>query len=247
MTFKDHFSAHSTDYARYRPHYPRALFSYLASISPARDFAWDCATGNGQAALGLAEFFQKVVATDASEAQLSQATEHQVVEYRRATAEDSGLGDKTVDIVTVAQALHWLDPERFFVEVERVLKPGGVLAAWCYNLIKVSPEIDPELERFYSETVGPFWPPERVLVETGFRTIEFPFNEVEAPTFELTANWSLSETLGYMRTWSATQRFIAEHGHDPVEDLREVLLPAWGGIAEKRRIIWPLSLVVRKA
>src|ERR1700730_13525034 len=187
MPFKDHFSAHASDYAKFRPHYPRELFAYLAGIASERECVWDCATGNGQAAVTLGEFFQHVIATDASEKQVANGQPHERVTYRVASAEQSGLSKESVDLVTVAQALHWFDREAFFAEAERVLKPNGVLAVWCYNLFKVAPETDRLVETFYRETVGPYWDFERRLVETGYRTIAFPFDELQLPEFRMQA------------------------------------------------------------
>jgi ubiquinone/menaquinone biosynthesis C-methylase UbiE len=246
MQFKDHFSGHSVDYAKYRPHYPSELFAYLASLTEEHELAWDCATGSGQAAQGLAQGYRRVIATDASQAQLDNATANERVEYRQARAEASGLESATVDLTTVAQALHWLSLERFFAEVRRVLKPRGVFAAWVYNLLSISAELDPPINRFYGETVGPYWPPERILVEEKYATIPFPFEELRAPQqFYIEASWSLFDLLGYLRTWSATQRFIKERGFDPVtEGLADELLPLWGDPQAERQISWPIYLRV---
>ncbi len=179
--FKDHFSDQSGDYLRYRPSYPDALFAYLAEISPTRHLAWDCATGSGQAAQGLSAHFEKVIATDASAAQIDSAIPTANVHYRVASAESSGLPDHSVDLVTVAQALHWLDLERFYDEVRRVLKPGGLLAVWSYNLLRTDSAIDAQVDAFYSRTVGPYWPPERRWIENGYRDLPFPFPEMAPP------------------------------------------------------------------
>ena len=243
MSFKDRFSDHASDYAKYRPHYPRELFAYLASVTVDRECAWDCATGNGQAAVALGEFFQHVIATDASEKQIANTQPHDRVTYRVATAEQSGLAEAAADLITVAQALHWFDREAFFTETKRVLKPNGMLAVWCYELFKVAPEIDRLVEMFYRETVGPYWDFERRLVETGYRTIEFPFAEFSPPDFCMQAEWSLDDVLGYLRTWSATRGFIAAHGFDPVADLSAKMRSAWGEPAVKK-VTWPLSLRV---
>lgn len=242
MHFKDYFSAQSIDYAKYRPRYPAELFAYLCSIAPGRERAWDCATGNGQAALGLAAFFEQVIATDASQAQLDQATGHERIAYQLATAEQTRIEPHSIELVTIAQALHWLRLERFYAEVRRVLTTGGVLAVWCYNLLEVSPVIDPLINRFYAETVGPHWPPERRLIEEKYRSIEFPFVEFDPPRFEMQEQWTLMDLLGYLRTWSATQRFIAARGFDPVPALAEELLPLWERPSEARAIKWPLYL-----
>jgi SAM-dependent methyltransferase len=242
--FKDHFSGHAADYATYRPSYPRELFAYLGSVSPSRERVWDCATGNGQAARGLTEFFHEIIATDASEKQIASAGQQARVRYRLALAEQSGLAPASVDLVTVAQALHWLNLGAFYAEAKRVLKPNGILAVWCYNLFHVAPEIDALLEKYYRETVGPFWDFERKLVETGYGTIEFPFAELSAPNFRMQAEWTLDHLLGYVRTWSATKAFIAAHGSDPVCPLGADILPFWGNPASARVITWPLHMRV---
>lgn len=241
QTFKDHFSRQAADYAKFRPRYPSELFGWLGSIAPSRELAWDCATGSGQAAVELAEIFQRVMATDASEKQVANAERHPRVEYRVGTAEQSRLEPASTDVVTVAQALHWFDLDRFYGEVRRVLKSRGVFAAWAYKLATVSPEIDAVVNHYYSEIVGPYWPPERELVEK-FEELPFPFTAVEAPPFEMVAEWSAENVLGYLRTWSATQRFMAAEKRDPLEHVEQQLREAWG--AERRRIHWPLTVRV---
>jgi ubiquinone/menaquinone biosynthesis C-methylase UbiE len=246
VSFKDHFSGHSSQYAEFRPRYPLELFSFLQSIAPGNRLAWDCATGNGQAAVNAARFFDRVIATDASKGQLAEAVPDPRVEYRHCPAESCGLEDATVDLVTVAQALHWLPLDAFFNEAARALKPGGILAVWCYNLLNVSPGMDPVLARFYHDIVGPFWPGERTLVENGYRGISLPFDEVEAPPFAMTAEWSLSHLLGYVGTWSATQRYMKATGENPLDELSEEIVPMWGDPQAIRHIQWPLSVRVCK-
>src|SRR5881396_1266583 len=207
MTFKDHFSKQAADYANFRPRYPRELFEYLGSVAPSRALAWDCATGNGQAAVELATVFDHVIASDASKKQISNAQPHERVEYRVAPAENSSIKSGTVDLIMVAQALHWFDLDPFYAEAGRVLKPDGVLAASAYNLLQIEPAIDEIVNRYYHEVVGPFWPPERKLVEQ-FADLPFPFHEIDSPKFEMAAHWNLHHLLGYLRTWSSTQRFI---------------------------------------
>jgi SAM-dependent methyltransferase len=242
MQFKDYFSGHATDYAKYRPRYPAALFEYLASLTPQHERAWDCATGNGQAAFGLASFFEQVIATDASEAQLRSAPRHEKISYRLATAGRTDIESRSVDLVTVAQALHWFDLEAFYAEVRRVLKPSGVLAVWAYNLLEIAPEIDAKLKEFYSETVGPYWPPERRFVEDGYRSIAFPFRELAPPALRMEADWNLHELSGCLRTWSATKQFIKARGFDPVTALESELLPLWGAPESEKQVRWPLAL-----
>lgn len=243
--FADHFSSVAPAYAAARPSYPDALLGYLAECAPARRHAWDCGAGSGQATRALARHFDRVTASDASAAQLGQATPLPNVEYRVARAERSGLPEASVDLVTVAQALHWFDIPAFFAEAGRVLVPGGVVAVWCYGMQRVGDDaVDRVLSRFYADTVGPFWPPERRLVETEYRTLAFPFDELRPPRFEMAAAWPLPDLLAYIRTWSATARYADAHGHDPVVALAEELAPLWGPSRNARTVRWPLSLRV---
>ena len=185
--------------------------------------------------------FDRVIATDASEKQIANAQSHEIVEYRVAPAENSGIGSKTIDLIMIAQALHWFDLDRFYAEARRVLKPHGVLAASAYNLLHIEPAIDEVVNRYYYEVVGPFWPPERKLVEQ-FADLPFPFHKVDAPTFEMTAQWNLDHLLGYLQTWSSTQRFIAVKGSDPLEQIIDELRSAWGDSYQTRKVVWPLTL-----
>jgi len=242
MTFNDHFSDHADRYGVYRPSYPPDLFKYLASNVPRRDLVWDCGTGNGQAAHGLAAHFRRVVATDASAAQIAQARPHDRIEYFVAHAEQSPLPDCSVDLVTVAQALHWLDLDRFYPEVRRVARPGSVLACWCYELSTVDEQVDAVINRYYKEIVGPYWPPERELVESGYRTLPFPFEELTAPSFRMVASWDLHHLMGYLGTWSATARYRADRGQDPLNEVRQALADAWGHPDRVREVTWPLRL-----
>lgn len=243
--FKDHFSALAARYAESRPDYPASLFAYLAELCPGRALAWDCACGSGQAALGLAPHFAAVVATDASAAQIARAAPHPRVEYRIAPAEDGGLASSSVDLVAVAQALHWFDIPRFYAEARRVLRPAGVLAVWTYGVQRFAEaRIDAEVQRFYRDVVGPYWPPERSLVESGYRGLPFPFEELAPPPFDLQADWDLRRLLGYFRSWSATGRYVQANDADPVEELERRMRPLWGDPARPRRVSWPLSLRV---
>jgi SAM-dependent methyltransferase len=243
--FSDHFSAVSAGYARFRPRYPQALFDYLAGLAPAHELAWDCATGSGQAAVSLASRFRRVVATDASESQITHADPRPNIEYRVARAEGSGLADVSVDLITVAQALHWFDQVGFFAEARRVLRPGGVLAVWSYARCRVGDAaLEALLEHFHDHVVGPFWPPERRILETGYPALSSPFEELQPPGFELTADWSLEDMAGYLRTWSASQAYIREKGDDPVGPLCARLETAGWTQGEIRRIAWPLSMRV---
>ncbi len=242
MSFQDHFSGHAVDYAAHRPKYPLALFRYLSGLTEDRALAWDCATGNGQAAVALAAFFEGVIATDASKEQLEAAESHPRVRYVTAPAEASPLEAHSADLVTVAQALHWFDVDAFHREVARVLRPGGFLAVWCYGLSKIAPEIDRLLEVFHYETVGPYWPLERRHIEERYQSLAFPYESLSAPIFEMSLSWTAEELFAYLRTWSSVKRYMKEKGRDPVDRLEEAVRPLWGGGVHEVR--WPLTLKV---
>jgi SAM-dependent methyltransferase len=242
VAFNDLFSRGAAGYAAWRPRYPAELFEWIAAHAPARRLAWDCATGNGQAATALAERFEHVIATDASAEQLRFAEQHPRVEYRQATAESSGLDDASVDAITVAQALHWFDHAAFNAEVHRVLVPAGLITVWSYGLTKISPAIDALIDRFYSVTLDGFWMPNRAHIEAGYRTIPFPFDEIEVPPFEMVDEYTMDDFCGYLGTWSAVQRYIAQRGSDPIPRLRYELEPLWGAPHERRLVRRPLAI-----
>ena len=214
-SFKDHFSGHSAEYTRYRPYYPRALFAWLEAQVGRRARAWDCATGNGQAAQGLAEFFAEVVATDASSEQIAAAVPQPRIRYAVAPAERSGFAARSVDLITVGQALHWFDLDAFYGEVRRILKPDGVLAVWCYGLMHVDGAVNAVVRRLYADVVGPYWPPERRHVEQGYQTLPFPFREIAVPPFTMQTEWDLNRILGYLGTLSAGEQGRLQSGSRP--------------------------------
>jgi ubiquinone/menaquinone biosynthesis C-methylase UbiE len=205
---------------------------------------WDCGTGSGQAAKDLARYFERVIATDASEAQLRNAHRVANVEYRVAPAESSGLDARSVDLTTAAQALHWFDLDGFYREVRRVAAPGGIIAAWSYGSCHAGDDIEPQLRTFEHETLRPYWDPRRRLVDEGYRTVPFPFDEMSAPLFQLRAEWTLSHLGGYLRSWSAVAKFVQERGEDPVAPLLEKLEQHWGSPEMTRTLTWPLAVRV---
>jgi SAM-dependent methyltransferase len=247
MTFHDHFSDRAAAYARFRPTYPPPLFEWLAAQAPARQLAWDAGTGNGQAAVALAGHFARVVATDPSAEQLRAARQHPSVHYAPGLEAESGLAPGSADLVTAAQALHWFDLDAFYKEARRVLRPEGVLAVWSYGLHRVSPEIDALFDRFYTETVGPWWPPERRHVEAGYRTLPFPFPDEPVPAFAMEAELDRQELLAYVATWSAVKRKERETNKDPMPALTLSLEAAWGDPGVRRVVRWPLALRVGRS
>jgi hypothetical protein len=241
-TFRDHFSNSSAGYAAYRPGYPAELFDWVASESPGRALAWDCATGTGQAARGLAAHFDRVVATDASRAQLAAASPHPRVRYVRSTAEASGLATRSMDAIVAAQAAHWFDLPAFAAEAGRVGRPGALVALWTYWALAISPAIDAEVGRFYRDVVGPYWPAERRLIERRYRDLELPFAPVAAPTLAFDVEMDLGALEGYVGTWSATARYRAARGKDPVPALIAAVAPSWGAPSLRRATRWPLAI-----
>ncbi|MEM6916972.1 MAG: class I SAM-dependent methyltransferase [Verrucomicrobiota bacterium] len=240
-SFKDHFSGHSELYAAARPTYPEELFLWIAGLPKERKVAWDVATGNGQAAIALSHHFSRVIATDASENQIESAPDTPGITFRTEKAESPSLGDSTVDLVTVAQGAHWFDLERFFVSVDRVLKPYGILALWCYEKCTINEEVDKLIESYY-QSLDPYWPPERKLVEEGYSAIRFPYEETIAPAFQMSISWTASQMLAYLESWSATQKATAALKLDPLEEIRHELLRRWGNCDQE--VIWPVSMRV---
>ncbi len=243
--FRDHFSDHAQDYSRFRPTYPPALFDWIAGLVPHTTRVWDCATGNGQAALALAERFSEVIATDASAEQLSSAPPHPNLRYEQRHATESGLAERSVGLVTVAQALHWFDPDPFHRELRRVLAPGGVVVAWCYELFSVDEAFDRPMLQLYHEILKDDWPPQRRHIETGYRDFPWPFERMDVPTFEMVSEWNLDQTLGYLRTWSAVQRWQAREGSDPLTLVEPQLRMNWGDV-DRRPVRWPLRLLASR-
>lgn len=235
VTFHDHFSGHAKSYARHRPEYPDDLFSWLASVAPAREAAVDCATGNGQAARGLAKCFRRVLALDASFEQIANASGSGNVTFHVAAAESTALPDHSADLLTVAQALHWLDHARLFAEARRVLRPGAMFAAWGYSRFTAEEPILSISRDFLWAPLESFWPPERRMVETAYRTVEFPFEELTAPPFSIELDWTRQDLIHYAQTSSASKRYMAQGGGRLFSDLEERLQAVWPD--EMRRTI----------
>ncbi len=244
--FKDHFSVNSEKYSKYRPDYPAALFKFLASLTPGQNLAWDCATGSGQAAHGLVKYFHKVIATDASKQQIENAIQHEKISYQAAPAHKTTIQTESIDLITVAQALHWFEFDRFYKEADRVLKQNGIIAVWTYNLLTISPEIDLIIKYLYFDIVGEFWPPERKLVENGYKNIPFPFNKLPSPSFRMSAKWTIKQLVGYIGTWSAVKRYRDNKGIDPVESIEKKLNKFWNNRSGAMEVYWPLSVVIGK-
>lgn len=244
--FKDHFSDKSVQYRQYRPQYPRELFRYLASIAPSTNKAWDCACGTGQSAQGLKEYFKDVIATDASKNQIEQAKQAQNITYKISAAEKTNLQNGEIDVITVAQALHWLDLPAFFKETDRVLTDKGILAVWTYNLMKINREIDKIINRLYHEVLGQYWPPERTMVEDGYKSIDFPFNRITPPSFTMRADWNLDQFLGYLETWSALKKYAQNNSPREIELCFDEIKASWKNPGSTHTVTWPLTVILRR-
>jgi SAM-dependent methyltransferase len=239
-----HFSTGSADYAAHRPTYPHALVDELACISPGHRLALDVGCGTGQLSVLLADRFDHVIATDASAAQIDNAQRRDRVTYRTALAQDSGLPDASVDLITVAQAAHWLDLDVFYAEVRRIARPNAAIALITYGVLHIDGPAEQIVQHFYRDTLAPYWPAERRHVEDGYRSLPFPFHETQPPDLAITLSWTLDDLLGYIRTWSATKTATRALDPDPVARLAHELRTEWGDPDTRRGVTWPLSLRV---
>ena len=237
MAFADHFSDKSDAYARSRPTYPDALYAFIADAAPGTERAWDCATGNGQAAIGLARHFRDVEATDASSEQIRHAAAAANVRYSLQPAERTGFPDASFDAVCVAQALHWFDLDRFYAEVRRVLKPGGVVAAWGYDWMRSARGFDALFTEGILDKLKDSWPAQNRLLWNGYRTIAFPFERVEAPHFEMRLDWSFEQFAGYVGTWTGTRKYLEREGAHALDRDWERLRRAWGEVPQREFVV----------
>jgi ubiquinone/menaquinone biosynthesis C-methylase UbiE len=227
MEKKDYFSSQAKVYAQFRPSYPDELYQFILHHVKGTSRAWDCATGNGQVARSLAKHFTRVDATDISAQQLENAFHASNIFYDVCPAERSPFADHQFDLITVAQALHWFDRRRFYEEVKRTAVPGGLLAVWGYGLLSIEPAIDRHFLDFYHNTVGSFWDEARTLVENHYRDVAFPFREISCPDFYIRVEWTFDQFIGYLSSWSATQKYIQKYKTDPLPDFSSTLKTCW--------------------
>jgi SAM-dependent methyltransferase len=240
MALIDRFSGHANLYAQYRIDYPPELYGFLLPLVSDRQKAWDCATGNGQVADVLAVHFETVEATDISSQQLEKAVQKPNITYTVCPAEQTPFPDQNFDLITVAQALHWFDADAFHQEVRRVAKPGAILAEWGYAVVQIDPEIDPIFYHFYDHIIGPYWDINRKHVDEHYVRIPFPFENVIQREFTVRRNWDLNRFLNYLRTWSSVQKYIHQHGNDPVLWVADQLKTVWGN--GEREVRFPVFL-----
>lgn len=242
MARNDHFSKFAKTYAAYRPTYPDDLFAAVASLAPTTTAVWDCATGTGQAALSLAEHFDHVIATDVGAGMIKNASPHPRVTYAVGSAEEPPLEDHSVDLVTVAMALHWFDREKFWQVCQRVLKPNGVLAYWGYALSEISPAVDAIVNHYHDEKVGPFWPPDRGPLMNLYADIHPPAERLLEQDFAMTTTWRLENLVGMLDSWSASHRAREQTDHDPIPAVAGLLSVVWDRNKSEMPVRWPLKL-----
>jgi len=234
---KDNFSTQSNLYAKFRPTYPQELYDFMFAQCSNFSAAWDCGTGNGQVPGVLSNSFEEVFATDISSQQLENAIKKQNIHYSQQPSENTNFKDQSFDLITVAQAIHWFNFDEFYKEVKRCLKPVGVFAVVGYELFSSNEETNIVIEELYHGLIGPYWDKERYLLEEGYKTIPFPFKEIETPNISLNLDWSFDELIGYLKTWSAVKHYENDKGVNPVDILKKELRQAYG---EHGKIHYPI-------
>ena len=238
---KDNFSKQAGIYAKYRPTYPKELFRFILTHLKNKQAAWDCGTGNGQSAKELAKSFEKVFATDISQKQIDKAHKTDNIFYSIQPAEQTNFADNTFDLITVSQALHWFNPDKFYAEVKRVAKPGAWIAVWMYNLPSISDEIDELINvKLYKNILGAYWDYERKYVDNNYTTLLFPFREIETPLFKIQLEWAIDDLQGYINSWSALQKFVTSNAFNPVDDVIKQAVPYFR--KEKMKVVFPVNL-----
>jgi len=243
MNTKHYFIHQAPVYAAFRPTYPDTLYDLIRQHIEEKNTAWDCATGNGQVAGALARFITHVQATDVSREQLAEAIILPNISYSVQPAEQTDFPAAAFDLITVGQALHWFNLPAFFQEVKRTAKPGALLAVFGYSNVTISPEIDTLFERFYNGTVGPFWDEKRRTVERHYADVSFPFQRIATEELQMTFAWTLEHFTGYLRSWSATQKFIKARGFDPVDAFAQELEGFWS-TNEIKTVAFPLFVIL---
>ncbi len=223
-----HFEKCSDFYKAGRPGYPEELYGYLYSLCENHELAWDAGCGTGQATVVLAKYFRKVIGTDISKSQIGNAEKHERVEYSVQPAEKTDIEEKSVDLVTVATALHWFEHEKFWEEIKRVLKPKGVFAAWGYSWFRIDEKLDFTIKKVLLEKIDPFWPERVKLLWDGYRKLEIPLERISGPVYRLNVKWNYRQLLLYLESWSAVEKAKSEYGPQFIDDVKEAILSAWG-------------------
>ncbi|MBA2709846.1 MAG: class I SAM-dependent methyltransferase [Tatlockia sp.] len=245
MKYIKHFSQKANNYLRFRPVYPDDLFKYLNNLVPVPHLAWDCGAGNGQAAIALTKYFDQVIATDVNFEPLEAAPKLEKINYICCLAEKTPIKSNSVDLITIAQALHWFDFELFYKEVKRVAKETALIAAWCYSLGGFNSAVDLVISKFYKDILGDeYWPERRSYIDQEYQTIPFPFPKITSPSFFIQKEMNFSELLGYLNTWSALKEYELRNKTNPINLVAQELLTSWGNPFEKQKMVWPIHLLV---
>jgi len=239
------FGGHAKLYASARPTYPTELFQFIVSHCQKKDSVWDCATGTGQAAFVLANYFKQVEATDISMQQLENASQANNINYSVASAEDTSFEDESFDLITVAQALHWFEYEKFWPEVDRVLKPKGTFFAWGYDWTKIDFDTDFQIKKNLFDLLSDYWNPKAKLLWGGYQSVKlnFPYRLIEVPRFTIDLHWNLEQLFQYFLSWSSTQAYLKDHGLEKIEYAKQQVLKVWGNPEETKLIQWPLHIL----
>jgi ubiquinone/menaquinone biosynthesis C-methylase UbiE len=239
---KDRFSEQASSYALYRPVYPKELFEYIVSFVKEKNVAWDCATGNGQSALPLSNYFKKLIASDISQKQLGQAPAKDDIEYVVCSAEETPFAENSFDLITISQAYHWINGEKFHTEANRVGKNECVVAIWMYDLISSKEEkLNSLIRYFYKNITGPYWDAERKHIDDHYANVQFDFEPLPVKDFSIEVNFTTEQLLGYFSTWSATQNFIKANGYSPVDEIKSEFSSLWNN-NQAKKFCFPLVL-----
>ncbi len=237
----DSFSTGGKDYAIFRPESPKEIFDFLYGHVDGFDAAWDCGTGNGQVAAELARRFNIVYGTDISDDQLTHAQQKDNIIYRKERVEQTSFPEHYFDLITGAQAVHWFDFDPFYAEVQRVAKPGALVAFWTYSMLKLTPAVNTVIDHFYLDITHTYWDKERDYVDAQYKTIPFPFKEIVAPDIQIVKSYSIEQLIGYLRTWSGVRHYIRREQKDPTDLILADLKKAWGP-DEKLEVRWPVHV-----
>jgi len=234
--FKDYFSPVASQYATSRPSYPADIFRFVGETAKGRSKVWDCATGNGQAAVDLSDWFEDVYATDASSSQIERAKKRPNIHYSVQLAESTDFPDQYFDVATVAQALHWFDLERFSIELCRVLKPGALFVVWGYAFFSIDDDLDQIFRKWLLDVIRPYWAVENRTNWTGYAGIRLPLTSIPTPKLKMSVEWSLDELWSYVRTWSSVTKCSGAQGNQFLDDAFRALQEKWGD-GEQRRTV----------
>ena len=240
MSDSKRFTKQSSAYATFRPEYPRSLFEFLSGKVKSNQLAWDCATGTGQAARSLSQYFDQVIATDISLSQINEASGEDNIIFKEASAEKSPLQSESVDLITIAQAIHWFDLDQFYKEVDRVLKPGGLISAWGYGFFKCREDLNAVFDHFSYEILKPYWSDRNWFLVDGYPGLKLPYTKLETPSVFLEVEWNFEQVKGYLKSWSAYQKFIDENHQDPFMRIEQDLKTIWGSPETKHSFKWDI-------